>query len=197
MPRFINAGCGYPGHSTLPTLFRNWQEIRIDLDPAVSPDLVASITDLGRVPDGAVDALWSSHCLEHLHIHDVGKALAEFRRVLAPDGFLCLLVPDLQAAARAIIDDQPDLVLYQSPAGPVTPHDMIYGFGPAIARGNFHMAHRSGFTPSSLGQRIVDAGFAEVTMRRRVASFELSAVALKQPAASDARRTQFLADLGF
>ena len=54
---------------------RNWREIRLDLDPAVQPDIVCSITDMSPVATDSVDAIWSSHNLEHLQRHEVPLAL--------------------------------------------------------------------------------------------------------------------------
>jgi hypothetical protein len=40
--------------------------------------------------------------------------------VLKDDGFLCLVVPDLQTIANYIVNDKLDEVIYESPAGPIT-----------------------------------------------------------------------------
>lgn len=45
--------------------------------------------------DGTVEVAYSSHMLEHLGRADARAFLAEVRRVLAPDGFLRLALPDL------------------------------------------------------------------------------------------------------
>ncbi len=50
----------------------------------------ADITNPG-FPAGSVDAIWSSHCLEHTL--DPLSVLGEWRRVLKPDGVLCVIVP--------------------------------------------------------------------------------------------------------
>ena len=49
-----------------------------------------------------------------------------------------------------IVSDQLEKVLYESPAGPITPHDVMFGLGAAVARGHVSMAHRCGFTPSAM-----------------------------------------------
>ena len=71
----LNVGCGYPLRQKLHRQFHGpeWREIRLDLDPAVQPDVVCSITDTGPVTDDSVDAVWSSHNLEHLQRHEVPK----------------------------------------------------------------------------------------------------------------------------
>lgn len=66
---------------------------------------------------------------------------------------------------------------YHSPAGAITPLDIIYGFRPSIAQGNTYMAHRCGFTETALRGTLVANGFASVAAMRRPAAYDLSAVA--------------------
>lgn len=192
----VNVGCGLPEHSPLPGYFAGWRELRVDIDPAVQPDVVAELTDLAPIADGTAHAVWASHCLEHLYLHEVPTALAEFRRVLRDDGFLCVIVPDLQVVAAQVAADRLHEPLYTSPAGPVTPHDMLYGYGPALAAGHHTMAHRSGFTPGLIGQCFQGARFAEILIRRRPGHFELATLALAAPAADAAARATLMDGLG-
>jgi SAM-dependent methyltransferase len=152
------------------------------------------MTDLSAIETGSVDAVWSAHCLEHLYLHQVGPAIAEIHRILAEDGFACLIVPDLQMLAEYIVNDKLHEVVYQSAAGPVTAHDTIFGFGPYLARGQHAMAHHCGFTPGLLIRKIQEAPFAEIVMRRR-ANHELAAIASKRPAAGEGQREALLAAL--
>jgi SAM-dependent methyltransferase len=177
---WINAGAGHRRDNPRSRLFDDWREVRVDINRSVAPDIVADITDLSEIPDNVADALWSSHCLEHLFQHQVAGALAEFRRVIADDGFIVCLVPDIQAVAGLIAADKSHEPLYQSPAGPVTPHDMFYGHGPSIAQGDTNMAHRCGFTPTVVVNLMNQVGFAEFLIRR-LASLELVVVARKTP----------------
>jgi SAM-dependent methyltransferase len=190
----VNAGCGRKGGGNVPAMFGTWRELRLDVDPAVEPDILADITDLSAIPSSSVDAIWSSHCIEHLFVHDVGRALAEFHRVLREGAFACLIVPDLQTIARYIVADRLHEVIYASPAGPVTAHDILFGFGPALAQGHVSMAHRCGFTPTVMMQRLGEIGFAEAVLRRRP-NFELAALVLKGPAPSPEERDALLARL--
>ncbi|MGZ8317123.1 MAG: hypothetical protein ACXW3B_18395, partial [Telluria sp.] len=61
----LHVGCGPIRSDRLPVCFRSdaWQEIRLDIDPRVQPDIVGTITDLSMIPDNSVDAIWSSHNL--------------------------------------------------------------------------------------------------------------------------------------
>jgi SAM-dependent methyltransferase len=164
----LHVGCGPANPQKLHPLFRDgsWREVRLDINPAVQPDVIASTTDMRAVSDASADAVWSSHNLEHLFAHEVPAALAEFRRVLRPGGFVLITLPDLQTVCEQLVQRGPLAPLYQSPAGPITALDILYGHGASVARGNTFMAHHTGFTAESLGQALTEAGFVNVTVRR-------------------------------
>jgi predicted SAM-dependent methyltransferase len=169
----LNVGCGYPLRQRLHPSFHGdeWQELRLDVDPAVKPDILCSITDMAPVGTASVDAVWSSHNLEHLHYHEVPRALGEFLRVLRPGGMLLVTMPELVAADT--LEDE----AYRSPSGPITPLDMIYGHSASLAQGNRYMAHKTGFTLRTLQQHLVGAGFANITASR--SGYDLWAKAYK------------------
>ncbi len=177
----LHVGCGMVNRDKLPVLFRDpvWREIRLDIDSNVGPDVVASMIDMSRIQDESVDAIWSSHNLEHLHAHEVPRALAEFLRVLKPFGFVLITLPDLQRVAELVVEDRADAPAYISPAGPISPLDMIYGHRRSIARGNQFMAHHTGFTAATLTRHLRRAGFVNVQVRRT--GFDLWARARKPP----------------
>ena len=120
----------------------------------------------GGVATASVDAVWSSHNVEHLYAHEVPVALAEFHRVLRPGGFALITLPDLQKVAELVAADGLEDVAYVSPAGPIRPLDMLYGWRRSIARGNLFMAHHTGFTAKTLGQALRRAGFDPVAVSR-------------------------------
>lgn len=175
----LHIGCGTAPHSRLPECFKtaDWQEIRLDINPAVKPDIIASVTDMSAVPSASVDAVWSSHNLEHLEGFEVAGAMAEIRRVLKPGGFALITLPDLQRIAQLIAEGRGDEVMYTSPAGPITPLDMLFGHQASLARGNRYMGHRTGFTAERLGEKLTAAGFEEVRVLKG-GSFDLWAVAV-------------------
>lgn len=162
--QLLHVGCGPARPEGLPAFFQSseWRETRLDIDPKVNPDIIGSISDLSAVAEASVDAIWSSHNLEHLNAYEVPIALAEFKRVLKPNGFALISVPDLRAVARHIANDQLTSTLYQSAAGPITALDVVFGHQASQAAGNHFMAHRTGFTCSTLGQCLLNAGFKEV-----------------------------------
>ena len=190
-PVLANLGCGPKGAGRLPPLFGGWRELRVDADPSTDPDVLADLTDLSALGSGSVQGVWCSHCIEHLHRHEVPGALAEIRRILAPDGFACIFTPDLQTIARYIAADQLDEPIYQSASGPVSAHDVVFGFGAAVARGQTYMAHRCGFTPSSFTRALEEAHFGQFAVLRRP-NFELAAVAHRSGWASPAERDQLI-----
>ena len=95
----VNLGSGPKRLSRLPPVLAEWREFRVDIDPTSAPDLLADLTDLSAINSSSADAVWAAHCIEHLYLHEVTKALEESRRILADDGFLCVIVPDLQSIA--------------------------------------------------------------------------------------------------
>jgi SAM-dependent methyltransferase len=177
----LHVGCGACEIAKLPLMFRNagWREIRLDIDPEVKPDIVASITEMRVIADSAVDAVYSSHNVEHLYPHEVPLALREMNRVLRPGGFAFIKLPDLQEVARFIADGKLEDALYLSPMGEIAPLDILYGHRPSLARGNTFMAHRTGFTGNTLAAALIGAGFAAVMLQRDLPSFSLTAVAFR------------------
>jgi SAM-dependent methyltransferase len=176
----LNVGCGYPLNQRLHPHFQGpqWRELRLDIDPAVRPDIVCSMTDMAPLADASVDAVWSSHNLEHLYRHEVALALREFLRVLKPGGLLLLTLPDLQRVAEMVAADGLETEAYRSASGPITPLDMIFGHGASLAQGHLFMAHKTGFTVTTLDHALQAVGFVGVQARRGDA-FDLWAVAYK------------------
>jgi hypothetical protein len=192
---FLNAGSGSVANGRIPRFFQTWRQIRVDVDPGMKPDIVANVADLSAIPDGSMEAVWSSHCIEHLFAHQVPEALGEFRRVLSEQGFACIIVPDLQSIAHWIATDRLHETIYQSAAGPITGHDMVWGFGAAIAAGKTTMAHHCGFTPTLFLEHLKAAGFAEIVLRRRTSRLELAALALRKPSKNPEQRASLMAKL--
>ena len=175
----LHVGCGSHRREHTGPGFQSaqWREIRLDADPTVKPDLIGSITDLSAVASFSVDAVFSSHTLEHLYAHEVPVALAEIRRVLRDTGVAVAWVPDLQAAARLIAEDRLFETIGGSPYGPLTPFDMVFSHRALVGRDRPFMAHHCGFTLSTLVAAHRDAGFRSVIARPRIPGFDLQVLA--------------------
>lgn len=176
--RLLHVGCG-PKHGQLPGPFLtdDWTEVRLDLDPAVKPDIIASITSMPNVPDGSYDAVFSSHNIEHVYSHEVPIALGEFFRVLRPGGFVMILTPNLMGVAEAIVKGNLEGPLFQSQAGPIAALDILYGHRPSLAAGNHFMSHKTGFIPETLKEKLRQVGFVDGEVQ--IAPHDLFAVAYK------------------
>lgn len=157
-----------------------WEEVRLDINPSVQPDIVASMTNMYQVKSSSFDAVYSSHNIEHLYPHQVSVALSEFKRVLKPTGFALILCPDIQAVAELIVQNKLTQPAYHTGAGfPISPLDMLYGWGESLKKEQYHMAHHCGFTLDSLIHCCIEAGFGRATGERK-ALFGLSVLATKE-----------------
>ncbi|GAB3357181.1 class I SAM-dependent methyltransferase [Giesbergeria sinuosa] len=183
MPIFLHVGCGQKRkNQTTPGFYKsNWHELRFDIDESVQPDLLGTMTDMTAVADISVDAVYSSHNIEHLYPHEVPVALKEFLRVLKPDGFAIITCPDLKSVCALVAEGKLLEAAYTSPAGPIAPIDILYGYRHSMAQGNLYMAHRCGFTQNVLDGTLRACGFQTVASmaRGRAPFFDLFAVASK------------------
>lgn len=184
MPTFLHIGCGAKRKDQTTRGFNTpaWSELRLDINSKVNPDIVGTMTDMSAVTDASVDAIFSSHNIEHLYPHEVPKAFSEFLRVLKPDGFAVMTCPDLQSVCALVAEGKLLQPAYTSPAGPITPLDILFGYRPDLAKGNLYMAHRCGFTEKALIDTLRASGFKAVASKRRHhPHYDLYAVATKQP----------------
>jgi len=163
--RVLNVG-GNSKKILLPRQYDDYEHVLLDIDAAQAPDVVCDAREMARrLGPAAYDAVYCSHNLEHYYPHDVPKVLAGFLHVLKEPGFAQVIVPDIEDVMRTCIARGLALadVLYDSSAGPITVHDVIYGFGKEIERsGNDFFAHKTGFTPKSLKAALLKAGFSRV-----------------------------------
>ncbi len=183
MKTFLHVGCGSASKAQTTPVFctDEWKEIRLDVDPLFKPDIIASVTNMEAIADASVDAIFSSHNIEHLYAHEIPKAIHEFLRVLKDDGYLVITCPDIKAVCALVVEDKLLQTCYTSPAGPVAPFDILYGFRPHVAKGRENMAHKSGFTEKVLTWTLRHYGFSMVaSMHRGSPHFDLYALASKK-----------------
>ena len=184
MKTFLHVGPGSKtkNQTTKEFAAEHWKELRIDIDSKVDADYHGTILDMEQVADEQVHGLYSSHNLEHVYSHQVKQALKEFLRVLKPEGFVVLTCPNLTPVCEAILKTGLEVPLYESPAGPITPLEILYGHTASIMQGNEYMAHKCGFTEKTLAGHFISSGFANTaTISREAPFYDLWIVASKQP----------------
>ncbi len=178
--RFLNVGGGSK-QVPVPAHYAGWEHVLLDVNPAGGADIALDARRLEELPAAQFDAVYCSHNLEHYFAHEVPAVLAGFAHVLRADGFVELRVPDLEAVMREALQRGLDLAdaLYGSPAGPITVHDILYGYGAEIARGNEYYAHKTGFSERSLRRVLAQCGFAPVFTLPPAGGFELRVAAFR------------------
>lgn len=146
MKTFLHVGCGPRRKDRTIAGFAELNELRYDIDESIQPDLDGTMTDMSSVSSKLVDAVFSSHNIEHLYPNEVPVALSECLLVLKPDGIAVNTWSDLQAVCALVAEDKLTEPAYTSPAGPIAPLDIHYGHRPSLSAGNLYMAHRCVFT---------------------------------------------------
>ena len=160
--RVLNVG-GQSHGIQLPPPYSTFEQVLLDLDPTVGADLVLDVRELTSLEPQQFEAVYCSHNLEHVRQHDVPVVLAGFRHVLKPGGLAHIIVPDLQELMLVCVQQGIDLdgLLYESPAGPITPLDVLYGHGGMMAQsGQDFYAHRTGFSRRTLANLVEASGFS-------------------------------------
>jgi SAM-dependent methyltransferase len=189
-PAVLNVG-GYRKAVAIPEHYAGWRQVLLDIDPKAAPDIACDAREMRQLAPGQFAAVYCSHNLEHYYRHDVPKVLAGFAHVLEDGGFAEIRVPDIPAVLRKMLDDGLDLEdpLYHAPAGAIRVIDVIYGWGPEIAKsGNDFFAHKTGFSRRSLHATLLAAGFGEIWNAPPFAPYELRALAFKREATPEQRR---------
>jgi hypothetical protein len=160
--RLLNVGSA--GSRDVPIIYSGWEQDTLDIDPNVNPDIVCDARQMRTLPPAKYDAVYCSHTLEHFFKHEVPTVLAGFSRVLKSSGFAHVAVPNMNAVFEALVKGNRDIneTWYVSPGGPISFHDVIYGWGKQVALGNLYYCHKTGFTEKSLAQALRVARFVKV-----------------------------------
>lgn len=165
----------------IPAIYGGWEHVLLDINPAGHPDICCDARELVSLPTGQFDAVYCSHNLEHYFSHDVGTVLRGFAHVLRGDGFADIRVPDIAAVMRHAVASDLDVgdTLYTGPSGPVTVHDVLYGYAKELETGNAFYAHKTGFTENTLTRALHASRFAHVFIAKH--DFQIDAIAFLQP----------------
>jgi predicted SAM-dependent methyltransferase len=89
-----------------PVLKRAMHRARVLSDAHMAPwDREVQRHDIRRLPYGnaTVDAVYTSHVLEHLHMQEARRVVGEAARVLRPGGVLRIASPDAERLARDFV----------------------------------------------------------------------------------------------
>lgn len=159
--RLLNVG-GQSRAIQLPSAYAGFEQVLLDLDPNVGTDIVLDVRELTSLAPHQFDAVYCSHNLEHVRQHEVPVVLAGFLHVLKPGGLAQIIVPDLQELMVTCVQQGIDLdgLLYESPMGPITPLDVLYGHAATIEQsGQDYYDHRTGFTSRTLANVVEASGF--------------------------------------
>jgi hypothetical protein len=178
--RVLNVG-GNNRDVGLPSCYEGWQHVLLDIDPTGKPDIVADARNLFQLPVAGFDAIYCSHNLEHYYAHEAIDVLLGFLHVLKDEGFAQIRVPDIGELMRTVVQQDMDIgdIVYDSPAGPISVRDMVYGQQLQIERsGNDFYAHKNGFTQKSLSALLNKGGFQHIFMAS--GDLEIRAFAFKQ-----------------
>jgi len=178
--KVLNVG-GNNKNILIPSQYNDWQHVLLDIDPRGNPDIICDARELMSLGGNNYDAIYCSHNLEHYYRHDVRKVLLGFVHVLKADGFVHVRVPDIDALMKIVVGKRMDIddFLYQSPAGPITVRDVLYGYAVEIEQsGNDFFAHKTGFSPKSLTKILNECGFPDIYIGG--GGVEIEALAFKE-----------------
>ncbi len=128
--------------------------------------------------DGSIAVIYSSHLLEHLYLDEAKSLLAECQRVLAPEGVLRIVVPDLRAIVEEYLggdelDPLPPDAATPSPADRMNQRLLLRSPTAPTGRGlyrvysaskDFH-AHKWMYDSEALIAHFRAAGFHDVARR--------------------------------
>jgi len=162
----LNIGSGLSSieHAQHADGLKHLHEYKLDLDRKTNPDIIADITDLSSIDNESVNAVYASHCIEHLDYHQVGSTIKDLLRITKPEGVIRIIVPNLKALGAEIAKGNLLGALYMSGEGPISVIDILYGHRASVANGKEMMRHRSGFTKDSMSELLSGMGVANYSI---------------------------------
>jgi predicted SAM-dependent methyltransferase len=161
----LHIGCGE-------ALLEGW--INIDVYPAP-----LSMNVLWGLPfaDGSVRYIFVSHLLEHLFFpRDVAPFLAEIHRVLAPQGIVRIVVPDIEQCIEAYINEDRQFFGSRRETWPWWPEnatrleDFLAYAGAGAEPAYLFESHKYGYDFETLSRALSQAGLSGITRSNYMAS---------------------------
>ena len=101
--RILNVG-GNSKEIALPEIYNDWEQVFLDIDPSVNPDVLCDARELFTLEAATYDGIYCSHNLEHYYRHEIPKVLTGFAHVLKKDGFVHIRVPDMTSVLKAFVE---------------------------------------------------------------------------------------------
>lgn len=157
-----------------------WENVHVDgssrpifdsINNKMQPvDYVCDIREIGELFNEVFDEVVMSQVLEHVNRDDGMKTLRSVLKTLKPGGVLRIDVPDINgifeewAAADGDHEKQNELMF------------ILYGDQTEMKDAELNI-HRWGYTPHTLKQSLLDAGFKDV--QSQIANFTTDVIALK------------------
>jgi ubiquinone/menaquinone biosynthesis C-methylase UbiE len=126
--------------------------VHVDLCDMPHIDHKSSIDQLPFFTDDSVELIYCSHALEYFDREQARAVLKEWRRVLAPGGWLRLAVPDFDALIE-VYRHTGELARVLGP---------LYGkMGITTAEGSATLYHKTTYDERSLAALLLEVGFVE------------------------------------
>lgn len=123
-----------------------------------APDLLHALQFDGErivnpipLDDGCAEEVHSYHFIEHVYAWEAPAVIAEWRRLLKPGGLLVLELPNIEHAARNLLNGLSDQM------------NMWPFYGDPSHRDPY-MCHRWGYTPRTIMGLLSRGGFTEIVM---------------------------------
>ena len=88
-----------------------WEGMLQHLDQGVE-GIVTDLTNLGAIPDNAVDYVFSSNCFEHVSQAELATCLAQLRSKMKPGATLTVVQPNFKYCSREYFDDYTHVTIY-------------------------------------------------------------------------------------
>ena len=104
LKKAIDIGCGPIDRSQEPP-FTGYHLTRADIRENCNPDYRCDVREL-PFADKSFDRVFSSHVLEHFNRSEWESVLSEWIRLIKPDGDLLLYLPNIEWAAKRIVNDR-------------------------------------------------------------------------------------------
>ena len=189
--KFLHIGCGSKRKDSTTKVFNSdsWEEVTLDIDEGVNPDIIGTMTDLSMIEDSSFDAIYSSHNIEHLFLYDALVAVKEFYRILKSTGYILVVCPDIISTCEAIVEKGPLEPLYyikNKKTGEtskdlwVSGIDILYGWRRAINAENNFMAHKFGYSEESLRLLFSQNKFKSIASVTRKSRYDINLLAFKE-----------------